>query len=67
MQKNPIALNLENVIGKSAAIRSCYDLVAQAARCNSNVLLLGETGTGKELFAKTIHGNSLHSGALRTG
>lgn len=61
-KKNPIALNLENVIGKSAAIRSCYDLVAQAARCNSNVLLLGETGTGKELFAKTIHGNSLHSG-----
>jgi len=61
-KKNPIALNLENVIGTSPAIRSCYDLVAQAARCNSNVLLLGETGTGKELFAKTIHDNSLQSG-----
>ncbi|MDD2219872.1 MAG: sigma-54 dependent transcriptional regulator [Desulfoplanes sp.] len=60
-KKSPIALNLENVIGKSTAIRSCYDLVAQAARCNSNVLLLGETGTGKELFAKTIHENSLQA------
>ncbi|MFA6810266.1 MAG: sigma-54 dependent transcriptional regulator [Desulfoplanes sp.] len=60
-KKSPIALNLENVIGKSTAIRSCYDLVAQAARCNSNVLLLGETGTGKELFAKTIHKNSLQA------
>ena len=58
----PVALDLENVVGKSPAMRACYDLVAQAARCNSNVLITGKTGTGKERFARTIHTNSLHSG-----
>jgi two-component system NtrC family response regulator len=61
-QKAPMALNLENVIGKSPVMRGCFDLVAQAAQCDSNVLLTGETGTGKELFAKTIHENSLRAG-----
>ncbi|MGX9365724.1 sigma-54-dependent transcriptional regulator [Desulfoplanes sp. PS50] len=60
-QKAPMALNLENVIGKSPAMRACFDLVAQAAQCDSNVLITGETGTGKELFATTIHANSYRS------
>ncbi len=60
-KQNPVALNLENLVGKSPAMRACYDLVAQAARCNSNVLINGETGTGKERFARTIHENSLQS------
>ncbi|WP_462324574.1 sigma-54-dependent transcriptional regulator [Desulfoplanes sp.] len=60
-KKAPTALNLENVIGKSPVMRTCFDLVAQAAQCDSNVLVTGETGTGKELFAKTIHANSLRT------
>jgi len=60
-KKAPTALNLENVIGKSPAMRRCFDLVAQAAQCDSNVLITGETGTGKELFATTIHANSLRA------
>ena len=60
-KKAPTALNLENVIGKSPVMRTCFDLVAQAAQCDSNVLITGETGTGKELFARTIHANSLRA------
>lgn len=58
-----VALNLENVVGKSQAMRSCFDLMAQASKSDSNVLITGETGTGKELFARTIHENSVR----RTG
>jgi two-component system NtrC family response regulator len=56
--KGLVALNLDQVVGKSPIIRKCYDLVAQAARSDANVLITGETGTGKELFARTIHANS---------
>lgn len=54
----PIALNLNNISGQSRAIKACYDLLAQASRSNANVLITGETGTGKELFAWAIHKNS---------
>jgi two-component system NtrC family response regulator len=53
-----VALKLEGIIGKSPQMRACYDLVAQAASNDTNVLIYGETGTGKELFAKAIHTNS---------
>ncbi|WP_319759180.1 sigma-54 dependent transcriptional regulator [Maridesulfovibrio sp.] len=56
-----VALNLDNIVGKSAEIKSCYDLVAHASGSDANVLLNGETGTGKELFAQTIHENSKRS------
>jgi two-component system NtrC family response regulator len=58
VKKPPVALKLEGIIGKSPPMRACYDLVAQAAGSDSNVLIYGETGTGKELFAKAIHANS---------
>ena len=56
--KGPVALDLDQVVGRSSTMRKCFDLVAQAARSDANVLVTGETGTGKELFARTIHGNS---------
>lgn len=56
--ESPVALNLDNIIGSSPAMRDCFDLVAKAAVSNSQVLITGETGTGKELFARTIHENS---------
>jgi two-component system NtrC family response regulator len=54
----PVALKLEGIVGNSASVRSCFDLVAQAANSLANVLITGETGTGKELFARAIHANS---------
>jgi two-component system response regulator HydG len=43
------------LIGRSAAIRSVADLVRRVAATAAPVLILGETGTGKELVARAIH------------
>ncbi len=48
----------KNFIGKSTAIQKVLTLVDKVAQTNSCVLLLGETGTGKELIAGAIHYNS---------
>ena len=53
----PVALNVDGIIGKSAKIKACLDLLIQAAKSEANVLLTGETGTGKELFARAVHRN----------
>ena len=47
--------NFEDIVGKSAALRKVLDQVAIVAPTPSTVLLHGETGTGKELFARAIH------------
>ncbi len=57
----PISLDRRGIIGDSPTLRSCLDLVAQAAQRDINVLITGETGTGKELFAQAIHKNSQRS------
>ncbi len=49
-------------MGRSPNIMRCLDQLAQAAASTANVLLLGETGTGKELFARALHANSVRSG-----
>jgi formate hydrogenlyase transcriptional activator len=43
------------VVGQSPAVRRVLDQIRQVAATDSTVLLLGETGTGKELFATQIH------------
>src|SRR5438309_1554440 len=43
------------IIGRSQAIRSQIDKIRQYARSGSPVLIIGETGTGKEIFARAIH------------
>jgi two-component system NtrC family response regulator len=58
VQKPAIALNLDGIIGRSPRLRVCIDAIAQAANSEGNVLITGETGTGKELFARAIHQNS---------
>jgi two-component system NtrC family response regulator len=56
--KQPLALKREGIIGKGQRMQACYDLLAQAASSEANVLINGETGTGKELFARAVHRNS---------
>jgi len=51
--------NHENIIGQSDGINYVLYKVEQIARSNTIVLVLGETGTGKELVARAIHGLSL--------
>jgi transcriptional regulator with PAS, ATPase and Fis domain len=47
-----------NMIAKSKKMRDIFELIPQIAQSNSTVLLTGETGTGKELVAKSVHYNS---------
>ena len=47
--------SFESIIGKSKAIQSAISLAKKVAPTDANVLLLGETGTGKEVFAQAIH------------
>jgi two-component system NtrC family response regulator len=58
----PVALKTDGIVGTSTKLRSCLDGLAQAASSDANVLIAGETGTGKELFAWAIHQNSARSG-----
>lgn len=53
-----VALRRESIVGDGPAMRGCLDLLAQAAGSETAVLISGETGTGKELFATAIHQNS---------
>jgi two-component system, NtrC family, response regulator AtoC len=46
------------LIGAAATMQRVYDLIAKVASTEATVMLLGETGTGKELVAETIHGLS---------
>jgi two-component system NtrC family response regulator len=48
----------DRIIGKSPKIKDCLELMSQAAISEANVLITGETGTGKELVALAIHENS---------
>ncbi len=45
----------DQLVGSSTAMQSVYDLISRVARTSSSVLLTGETGTGKDLTAETIH------------
>ena len=50
--------DFENILGQSPAIQALFEQVKKIADSRSNVLVLGETGTGKELFTRAIHFNS---------
>lgn len=50
--------SFDNIIGKSKALEQVIDLAKKVAKTDATVLLTGETGTGKEVFAQAIHENS---------
>jgi transcriptional regulator with PAS, ATPase and Fis domain len=50
--------SLENIIGKSKAIRDVLEMVKKVARTQATVLISGDSGTGKELIALALHAHS---------
>ena len=54
----PVRPGFEGIVGQSRALSEVLDLVEMVAPSDSTVLLLGETGTGKELIARAIHDHS---------
>jgi PAS domain S-box-containing protein len=52
-------LNFEEIVGASAVMQKVFQSIEMVAQTDSTVLLLGETGTGKELIARALHNRSL--------
>jgi transcriptional regulator with GAF, ATPase, and Fis domain len=59
-----ISHNYAEIVGQSPVMQQIFRLVAQVAPSDCTVLLLGETGTGKELIARAIHNNSKRKNKL---
>jgi two-component system response regulator AtoC len=55
-------LDFSGIVGSSGPVRDLIQRATCAARGDANVILTGETGTGKELLARVIHTNSVRSG-----
>src|SRR5258705_13191680 len=53
-----ISYNQSELVGDSPGMHATFRLMAQVAASDSTVLILGETGTGKELIARAIHNHS---------
>ncbi|ACM21740.1 sigma-54-dependent transcriptional response regulator [Geotalea daltonii FRC-32] len=56
--RNVVMLKRDGIIGSSPRINACLEQVAQAAGSDAGILITGETGSGKELFARATHANS---------
>ncbi len=54
--------SLENIIGQSQCMQELFRLLPKIAQSNSNVLILGESGSGKELVANAVHNLSPRKG-----
>jgi two-component system NtrC family response regulator len=52
----------EGILGQSSQMNKCLSLLSKTFTSDANVLITGETGTGKELFARAIHNNSNRAG-----
>lgn len=58
------AYNYSEIIGSGPAMQKVYRLLSQVSYASSTVLILGETGTGKELIARAIHNSSPYKDKL---
>jgi transcriptional regulator with GAF, ATPase, and Fis domain len=54
--------DFEDIVGDSSALRVALNRVLEVASTDASVVILGETGTGKELFARAVHGRSSRRG-----
>ncbi len=54
--------SFDGIIGKSSIMQKLFNVIRDISESDANVLLLGATGTGKDLVAQTIHYNSRRSG-----
>lgn len=62
-RKGNTTFTFDSIIGDSLAIKEVIENTKRSTRTSSSVLLVGETGTGKELFAQSIHNGSNRSSA----
>ncbi len=60
--RRAVGEHFRGILGTSATLRRVLEQAAQAARTRGTITLLGETGTGKELFARAIHAASDRAG-----
>ena len=58
ISKNEAGFTFRNIVGQNEAFLSTLKLAESCADTNSTVLLLGESGTGKDVFAQAIHNSS---------
>ena len=58
IQAPAFVLKRDKIIGDGPGMKACLEALALAAHSEANALLTGETGTGKDLFARAIHENS---------
>jgi arginine utilization regulatory protein len=62
LKRNETRYTFDSLVGNSPAIEDVISHAKRSARTNSSILIVGETGTGKELFAQSIHHASPRSG-----
>ncbi len=62
IKSSPALIQREKIVGSSPLMQKSIGLLAKAARTDATALITGETGTGKELFARAVHENSSRSG-----
>ncbi|UZP67143.1 sigma-54 dependent transcriptional regulator [Desulfovibrio mangrovi] len=60
-KRGEVRLKRDSIIGGSPGLTRCLDIVSEAAASDASTLLYGETGVGKEVFARAIHDNSQRS------
>ncbi len=53
--------SFDNIVGKSKGMRRLFEMVPDLSASDVNVLITGESGTGKDLFARAIHNHSLRA------